>query len=203
MKLDLKKELKDLYKVSSKKVVKVKVPKLKIVAVEGKGSPASSDFKKAIETLYPVAYKIKFHYKKEGKDYSVMPLEGLWWAENMNDFVAGNKDNWLWKIFIVQPDFVSEKVFVSAVEKMKEEKGFSALNKIKFEELNEGMSAQILHIGPFSEEGPNIKKIHELIKGEGYNFDGLKQKHHEIYLSDMRKTSPEKLKTILRQPFIK
>ncbi|OIP75804.1 MAG: hypothetical protein AUK06_01180 [Parcubacteria group bacterium CG2_30_36_18] len=201
MKLDLKKELKELYKVSGKEVAIVKVPQQKIISIIGKGNPNTSiDFKNAVEALFPVAYKIKFTYKKSGKDYAVMPLEGLWWAENMNDFSISNKDNWQWKIFIVQPDFVSKETFDSIIDDINKEKNLLALGKVKFETLSEGISAQILHLGSFANEGPTINKLHDFIKEKGYSFDGLVQKHHEIYLSDIRKTPPQKLKTILRQP---
>lgn len=203
-KLDLKKELKGLYKASAKQVSIVTAPRLKIISITGKGDPNTSlDFKNAIHALFPVAYNIKFACKKSGNDYTVMPLEGLWWSENMQDFLTGNKDNWQWKIFIVQPDFVTEKDFNNSVDKISGKKDLPALRKIKFEILNEGPAAQILHIGPFSEEGPTIEKLHAFIKENGYSFNGLKQKHHEIYLSDMRRTAPEKLKTIIRQPFVK
>ena len=200
MKLDLKKELKKLYKVSAKEVAIVKVPQQKIISIIGKGSPNTSvDFKNAVEALFPIAYKIKFTYKKLGKDYAVMPLEGLWWTENMKDFSIDNKNNWQWKIFIVQPDFVSKDTFESVVEGVKKDKNLPALSKATFENLDEGLSAQILHIGSFADEGPTISKLHDFIREKGYSFNGLVQKHHEIYLSDMRKTPPQKMKTILRQ----
>lgn len=203
MKLDLKKELSNLYKTSSKKITIVKVPKQNVISIEGKGNPnTSDDFKNAVEALYPIAYTLKFSYKKQDKDYAVMPLEGLWWTPDMKDFTIKNKDIWLWKIFIVQPDFITKKAFDDAVLQIAKKKNPVSLSKVKFETLNEGSAAQTLYIGPFANEGPTIKKIHDFIKENGYSFDGLQQKHHEIYLSDMRKTAPEKLKTIIRQSFI-
>jgi hypothetical protein len=202
MKLDLKNELKEFYKTSSKDIKIVKVPKQKIISIEGKGDPSTSvDFKHAMEAIFPIAYTIKFTKKKAGNDFAVMPLEGLWWMPNMDDFSIKNKNRWLWKIFIVQPNFVSETDFNSAVESVKEKKNPVSLLKVKFQVIDEGNSAQILYIGPFIDEGPTIKRLHNFIKESGHSFDGLKQKHHEIYLSDMRKTTPEKLKTILRQSF--
>lgn len=203
MKLDLKKELKSLYSPSAKQISFIKVPKQKIISIEGKGDPNTSiEFKNAMETIYPLAYTIKFMCKKDNKDFAVMPLEGFWWMPNMNDFSVENKKDWLWKIFIVQPDFVSEKMFNKAFEQVKTKKNPAALEKVKFEIINEGNSAQILYIGPFKDEGVAIEKIHQAIKEKNHTFNGAIQKHHEIYLSDMRRTAPEKLKTIIRQSFV-
>lgn len=119
----------------------------------------------------------------------------------MKDFSIEKKDIWLWKLFIVQPDFVTQASFDAAVEEVKKKKTI-VLEKVKFEILNEGNAAQILHVGPFANEGPIIQKLHEFIVTNGHSFDGLKQKHHEIYLSDIRRTPPEKLRTIIRQSFV-
>ena len=200
MKLDLKKELKEFYSVSAKEPVIVKVPEQKIISVTGKGSPDSTNFKNAVEALFPVAYKIKFTYKKSGRDYTVMPLEGLWWAEDMQDFSANNKDTWKWTVFIVQPDFVTQEAFNSAIEEVKAKKDLPTLSNVKFGTIDEGLSVQILHIGSFADEGPTIARLHKFAKNNGFSFDGLTQKHHEIYLSDFRKTALEKLRTIIRQP---
>jgi hypothetical protein len=203
MKLDLKKEFKNLYNTSAKDVSVVKVPKQKAVAIEGKGNPNTSvEFKNAIEALYPVAYALKFAYKKQNKDFAVMPLEGFWWTPDMKDFTIKNKDIWLWQLCIVQPDFVTNEAFDTAALQVTKKKAPASLSKVKFITLDEGNSAQILYIGPFANEGPTIKKLHDFIQKNDHSFDGLKQKHHEIYLSDMRKTAPEKMKTILRQSFV-
>lgn len=201
-KIDFKKELKEFYAPSAKDVSVVNVPKLNYLSIDGKGDPnTSKEFQEAIEALYSVAYKIKFSVKKRlGKDYTVMPLEGLWWAEDMSNFSTGDKSSWLWKTLIMQPDFITPAIFQTAVDEVKIKKNLPGLNKIRLEALEEGPSAQILYIGPFANEGPTIARIHDLIKGQG---GSLTQKHHEIYLSDMRRTAPEKLKTIIRQPFRK
>ena len=203
-KLDLKKELKNLYTAKADAPVLIKVPKMNYLAIDGKGDPnTSQEFKDAVETLYPVAYKLKFTCKKElNKDYTVMPLEGLWWMEDMTKFTVNNKKDWLWTMLIMQPDFITKEMYQKALIEVKSKKQLVAINKIKFITLNEGSSAQILHIGPFSAEKPTIKKLHTFIKEKGHGFNDNKQKHHEIYLSDMRKTAPEKLKTILRQPVV-
>ena len=201
-KIDFKKELKELYTPSAKEISVVKVPKLNFLSINGKGDPnTSQEYKEAIEALFSVAFKIKFTAKKElGKDYAVMPLEGLWWAEDMSKFSLDNKSSWLWKSLIMQPDFITQKIFQKAVDEVKAKKNLPALGKIKFETLDEGLSAQILYIGPFSEEKATIQRIHDFIQEQG---GSPTQKHHEIYLSDPRKTPPAKLKTIIRQPFKK
>jgi len=199
-KIDFKKDLKELYNPSTKEVSEIFVPATNFLMIDGKGDPnTSKEFKEAIETLYPVSYTIKFYFKKEKEiDYGVLPLEGLWWAENMNDFVLGKKENWLWTLMIAQPDFVTSEIFEENLKAVKEKKKLPLVDKLRFEKFDEGKSAQIMHIGPYSEEGPNIQKIHEFIKAKGAKMVG---KHHEIYLSDARKADPAKMKTILRQPF--
>jgi len=199
-KIDFKKEFKELYAPSSKEFSIVKVPKMNFLSIDGKGDPnTSKEYKEAIEALFPVAFKLKFTAKKELKqDYAVMPLEGLWWAEDMSKFSAKDKNAWLWKSLIMQPSFITQKMFQKAVDEVKTKKDLPGLAKIKFETLEEGLSAQILYIGSYSEEKTTIEKLHAFIKEQG---GSLHMKHHEIYLSDPRKTAPEKLKTIIRQPF--
>jgi hypothetical protein len=199
-KIDYKKEYKNLYNPSTKNVSEVIVPKFNYLMIDGKGDPnTSQEYIDAIQTLCPVAYTIKFGLKKASDiDFGVMPLEGLWWADDMNDFVAGKKDNWLWTAMIMQPEMVTKEIFDQAVKDVKAKKNPASIDKIRFDSLDEGRSAQIMHIGPYSEEGSNIMKIHAYIKELGGK---LSQKHHEIYLSDPRKAAPEKLKTVVRQPF--
>lgn len=199
-KKDYKKELKDFYNPATKTVSEVTVPKMNFLMIDGKGDPnTSKEFASAIETLYPVAYGIKFAIKKStGFDFGVMPLEGLWWADDMNDFMAGKKDNWFWTLMIMQPEKVTKDLYEKVLLEVKEKKNPPMIDKLRFESYEEGRSVQIMHIGPFSAEGPNIQKLHAYVKEKGGKLSG---KHHEIYLSDMRKTAPEKLKTVLRQPF--
>ncbi|MEN8188263.1 MAG: GyrI-like domain-containing protein [Thermodesulfobacteriota bacterium] len=204
-KLDLKKERKELYSVSKVNPVLVEVPQQKIIAIDGMGDPNSAaSYQEAIETLFPIAFKIKFLSKNElAKDYVVMPLEGLWWAEDMGQFSPEDKSGWLWKSFIVQPDFINEALFEKALNEVKKKKKLPALDKIRLETLNEGTGVQILHIGPYSEEAPTIAKLHKFARENHLSFDGQKQKHHEVYLSDVRRVAPEKLKTIIRQPVVR
>ena len=204
-KIDLKKELKYLYKPSAKEVSIVDVPPMNYLMIDGKGDPnTAEEAKEAIEALYPLAYAIKFIIRKELEiDYGVMPLEGLWWTEDMTEFSVENKDIWEWTYMIMQPEFITKDMFNRALLQVEKKKNPVALSKMRFETLHEGVSAQIMHIGPFSDEGPTIDKLHNFIWENNYKFDGLKEKHHEIYLSDPRKTAPEKMKTIIRQPMRK
>ena len=148
--------------------------------------------------LYGLSYAIKFLIKKRNEvNYSVFPLEGLWWAEVYNVFLAGDKDKWSWTMMIAQPEWVDKNVFAEALEETRRKKPSDALERVRFEEYAEGRSAQVMHIGPYSEERPTIERLHRFIEEQGLALGGL---HHEIYLGDPRRTAPEKLKTILRQP---
>ncbi len=203
MKTDYKKNLKAFYNPSAKAISEVVVPKMNFLMIDGQGSPRECKaWSDAIECLYPVAYSLKFSIKKStGFDYGVMPLEGLWWADDMNDFTAGNREKWRWTLMIMQPDVVTRETYEKALVDVNSKKRLACIDQLRFESFEEGRSAQIMHLGPFSEEGHNIMKIHHYIENVKGTFEGKLHKHHEIYLSDMRKVSPEKMKTILRQPF--
>ena len=203
-KIDFKKKLKHLYSAPAKEVVSVDVPAMNYLMVDGKGDPNTSrEAQEAIETLFPVSYAIKFMAKKEQAiDYGVMPLEGLWWTDDMAQFTPENKDIWKFTYMIMQPEYVTGDLVDKALEEVKRKKNPPALSQIRFESLDEGRSAQIMHLGPFSAEGTTIDRLHGFIIENGCSFDGLAQKHHEIYRSDFRRVSPEKMKTILRQPFV-
>ncbi len=199
-KIDYKKELKHLYNASAKKAEIVDIPLMNFLMINGEGDPNTSQaFQDAVEALFSISYTLKFTIKKgkEGIDYGVMPLEGLWWADDMSQFNIENKTNWKWTLIIMQPEYVTEKLFLESIEQVKKKKDLEALSKVHFKSFSEGKSAQIMHIGPFSEEGPTIEKLHNFIKESGFKLVG---KHHEIYLSDIRKAAPEKWKTIIRQP---
>jgi hypothetical protein len=198
-KRDLKKELKHLYQPSAKEVIPVDVPPMNYLMVDGKGDPnTSQEYADAIETLFAVSYAVKFMVKKGplAMDYGVMPLEGLWWATDMSKFTAKDKSNWKWTMMIMQPSFVSRTLIERAITDVKKKKNLPALSKLRLETFSEGTCAQILHIGPFSEEGPTVDKLHQFIDARGKRSG----KHHEIYLSDIRKTNPAKWKTVIRQP---
>jgi len=199
-KIDFKKELKHLYKPSYKEVEIVNVPEMNFLIINGKGDPnTSEEYQDAIETLFSVSYAIKFMIKKgkEAIDYAVMPLEGLWWVDDMSKFSIEDKSNWKWTAMIMQPEFVLLNLVDEAIRQVEGKKNLNALSKINFKAFKEGKSAQIMHIGPFSAEGPTIEKIHQYIKDNGFKLRG---KHHEIYLSDVRRAKPEKMKTVIRQP---
>ncbi|HES76244.1 MAG: GyrI-like domain-containing protein [Anaerolineae bacterium] len=200
-KIDFKKELKHLYNPSPKDFSVVEVPEMQFLMVDGHGDPnIAQAYQDAVEALYAVAYKLKFISKKTpGKDYVVPPLEGLWWAENMDTFtVKRDKSAWDWTMMIMQPDWVTQAMFEQAVAEVEKKKGLLALSKLRLKRYHEGLSAQIMHIGSYDDEGPILNKMHhEFISQHGYAEAG---KHHEIYLGDPRKVAPEKLKTVLRQP---
>ncbi len=197
--VDLKKELKPLYQPSAKEVVVVDVPAMNFLMVDGQGDPnASQPFSDAIEALFSVAYTVKFMIKKGALaiDYGVMPLEGLWWADDMTKFSQEDKSNWKWTVMIMQPSFVTREIIEDAIVEVKKKKNPSSLSSVRFETFSEGRSAQIMHIGPFSEEGPTILKVHQFIDTVSHR----RGKHHEIYMSDIRRAHPSKWKTIVRQP---
>ena len=199
-KADYKKELKQLYLPSSKEVSVVEVPKQQFIVIDGQGDPnTSKEFQEAVEALFSLSYTLKFIVKKgkAGIDYGVMPLEGLWWSDDMTKFNVENKSDWKWTLMIMQPEFVTHELFDVALQQVQKKRTLNALSKLRLKTFTEGKAAQILHVGPFSDEGPSIDKIHSYIQINGYKASG---KHHEIYLSDITKTAPNKLKTIIRQP---
>ena len=165
-KIDFKKKLKDLYLPSKSDVVSIDVPEMQFLMIDGIGSPGDSqEYKDALAALYPVAFKIKFLSKAEGKDYVVPPLEGLWWADNMEDFTEGNRNKWKWTMMIMQPDWITQDMINEAIAIMKEKKPelSNLLPKLRLETYVEGKVAQIMHIGPYSEEGPTVQKVHDFI----------------------------------------
>jgi len=198
-KIDYKKQLKHLYGPTAKKVEIVDVPQMNFLMIDGDGDPNTSKaFGDAIEALYPLSYTLKFMVReKMGIDYGVLPLEGLWWADDMSAFSTGNKDTWKWTVMIMQPEFILPSMVKEATEAVRRKKNPVSLPLIRFEPFKEGKAAQILHIGPFSEEGPTIEKVHSFIESNGNSKTG---KHHEIYLSDIRRAAPEKWRTVVRQP---
>ena len=200
-KIDYKKQLKELYRPTAKKVTQVNVPTMNFLMVDGAGEPGSPVYGEAIEALYSISYTLKFMIKKGeiGIDYGVLPLEGLWWADDMSDFVNDNKSNWIWTMMIMQPELVTPELVQEAIAQVKIKKNLAAIDKVRFEPFSEGLCAQTLHVGPFSEEGPTVERVHSFIGA----CDGtLAGKHHEIYLSDIRRAAPENWKTIIRQPMV-
>lgn len=198
-KIDLKKELAELYQATTKTVVRVDVPTFRFLMIDGRGDPnISPEYAQAVEALFSVSYGAKFMLKKgkEKLDYAVMPLEGLWWADDLEAFARGDRSQWKWTMMIMQPAFVPETVIRSALEQAKQRKALPALDALRLEEFTEGPCAQLLHVGPFSDEGPTIARLHDFVLARS----ALTGKHHEIHLSDVRRAEPAKWKTILRQP---
>lgn len=198
-KIDLRKEMKHLYQASAKAVVQVEVPPLKYLMVDGEGDPNTSQaYAQAVEALFSVSYTAKFMVKKgpQALDYSVMPLEGLWWADDMAVFADNDKAKWKWTMMILQPDFVADDIIDAALAEVRSKKKLPGIDRLRLENFSGGLCAQILHIGPFCEEGPTIARLHEFIDTRSSRI-GM---HHEIYLSDIRRADPKNWKTIIRHP---
>jgi len=200
-KVDLKKGLKHLCNPSARAVSVEDVPPINFLMIDGSGDPnTSQEYAGVGEALYSLAYALKFKIKKKaGLDYAVMPLEGLWWVDEGVQFSTSNKEAWKWTAMIMQPEYVTAELFAETLAEVEKKKKLTALSKVRFEPYHEGLSAQIMHIGPHGEEEvPTVAKLHDFISQNGYKLRG---KHHEIYLKDPRKTAPEKLQTVIRQPF--
>lgn len=202
---DFKKEYKDLYLPKNKPQL-IEVPSMNFIMVDGIGDPNNSpEFQHATELLYGLSYTIKMSSKKglEPKgffDYVVPPLEGLWWIDE-GSFSFEMRDNWKWTLMIRQPDFVDHEVFQWAVRELTRKKPELAAEKARFEAFEEGLCVQIMHIGPYSAEPETMEKIEAFLKENGLrNRFSSGGKHHEIYLSDPRKSKPETMKTVLRHP---
>lgn len=198
-KLDLKKALGQLYRPSAREVAEVEVPAFDYLMIDGAGDPnTSQEFAQAAEALFAVSYTAKFMVKKgaQALDYAVMPLEGLWWADDMSAFAAGDKSKWKWTLMIMQPSLVGKDLVDAAIAEVRRKKDSPGLAKLRFEAFAEGRCAQILHVGPFSEEGPTIARLHAFIDARSQRTG----KHHEIYLSDIRRADAKNWKTIIRQP---
>ncbi len=198
-KIDLRKELKPLYQPSAKEVVRVEVPAFRFLMIDGVGDPNSTPaYAEAVEALFSVSYTAKFRVKKGPReiDYAVMPLEGLWWADDLSAFATNDRASWKWTMMIMQPHFVEEGEIRAAMAEVERKKSLPAVKALRLETFTEGPCSQILHVGPFSEEGPTIQRVHDYILARS----ALSGRHHEIYLSDIRRADPSKWKTIIRQP---
>ena len=200
-KLDLKKQHKDIYAPSPKKVSTLNLGPMNYLMIDGKGAPESPDYARAVGALFALSYIMKFISKKgpSAQDYGVMPLEGLWWADDMTHFTSGrDKNQWQWTMMIRQPDFITQTDIDIALGAAAKKKNLPDVTGLRFEAFTEGPCCQIMHIGPFETEGPTIERLHAEIAAAGHRFSG---KHHEVYLSDIRRAAPDKWRTILRQPY--
>jgi hypothetical protein len=199
--LDLIKQYNHFYQQPKNTVSFVEVPKLNFLMIDGKGNPNNNpDYSAALGALYGVAYTLKFAVKKGSLqvDYKVMPLEGLWWTEDMSEFTLEDRGNWLWRMMIMVPDLITEEMVMRSVEDVRKKKNPPRLDEVRFEPFEEGLAAQIFHIGPYGEtERPSVEKLHVFIKDNGCVRRG---KHHEIYFNSPLRTDPSRLKTIIRQP---
>ncbi len=198
MKIDFKKEMKELYTAPVETPKVIHAPALKYLAIDGHGDPNSNpEYQSAVEALYSLSYTIKFRLKKEGLDYVVAPLEGLWWTDQMKDFSIENKSIWNWTMMIMQPAQLSEETFAAVGEELRKKKSIPQLANVRLCSFEDGLAAQVMHLGPYSAEGPTVERLHHFIAENGYELRG---KHREIYLSDPNRTAPEKMRTIIRQP---
>ncbi|MEI7554363.1 GyrI-like domain-containing protein [Candidatus Chlorohelix sp.] len=198
--LDFKKEMKELFNPSAKEAALVNVPPLPFLMIDGEGDPnTSAQFNAAVEALYSLSYTLKFALKKEPEpvEYSVAPLQGLWWMDDMSQFNMESKAGWKWTLMIMQPPQVTPAALERASTEAFKKKGLDTIRQVRLETYHEGLAAQIMHLGPYEAEPPTIQKLHQYIHAQGYQLRG---KHHEIYLSDPRRTAAEKMKTIIRQP---
>ena len=197
--IDLKKSYAEQYSAKATPSI-VEVPSRPFLMIDGAGDPnTSTEYRDAIETLYPLAYGLRAAVKAAtGDAYVVMPLEGLWWVEDMSEFDPADKSNWLWTAMICLPDAVTTSMVDEVLPKVTADKKLGTGTLARVERFTEGRAAHVLHIGPYADEGPVIAGLHDFIAERGGRLTG---RHHEIYLSDARKTAPEKLRTIIRQPF--
>src|SRR5215212_3029090 len=205
--LDLKKQFKTLYQPSAKKVELVNVPSLKFAMIDGAiekgyGPGDSPGFAEAVQALYGISYTLKFMLKKRKAnaiDYPVMPLEGLLWLTEGDVFDINIKDNWSYTLVIMQPDVITQEIFEEGIAQVRRKRGDSdALSKLRLEFFEEGLCAQVMHIGPYATEPATMERMREFMQENGYrDCVGLGGKHHEIYLGDPRKADPAKLKTVL------
>ena len=206
MAFDYKKEYKEFY-MPPKKPTIVDVPKMNYIAVRGQGNPNEEDgeYKKAIELLYGIAFTIKMSYKGTHKiegyfQYVVPPLEGFWWQDNVIGIDYSQKEKFQWIAVIRLPDFVTKEEFGWAVEEATKKKK-EDFSKVEYFTYKEGMCVQCMHIGSYDEEPLTVEKMHAYMEEQGYELDITEERlHHEIYLSDSRRTSEEKLKTVVRHP---
>lgn len=203
-KIDYKKEFPDIYNPSSKEISIITIPPMKFFMIDGKGDPnTSQEFQDAIPVLYGASFTLKMKEIKKKtptKDYVIPPLEGLWYMPNMKEWSMTDKNKWQWTLMIRIPDFATADQIYRTIEILKQKPNLPSLPKLRIETYNEGLSMQIMHIGPYDAEPPTIAKMHKFAEQNGYKLNG---KHHEIYLGDPRKGDPLKIKTILRQPILK
>ncbi|SDO82641.1 hypothetical protein SAMN04515671_2075 [Nakamurella panacisegetis] len=200
---DLEPQYVALYRATAEPQI-VMVPEMTFLMIDGTGDPETGEsFQRAIPVLYGLSYTVRFALKRSlGVQHKVGALEGLWWAPDMDAFRVKNGGDWQWTMMIRQPPEVSADLVEAARAELAEKKDLRRLDDTRLESFTEGRAAQIMHLGPYEAEGPTIARLHDFIHEHGGRFDGRFQKHHEIYLGDPRRSAPERLRTILRQPFL-
>lgn len=195
--LDLRRDHAALYRAGDVPEL-VTVPTLPCLMVDGAGDPNTApEYGAAVATLYAVSYGLRAMAKAQGTVWTVMPLEGLWWADDPSSFLTGRRDQWRWTMLIVQPDLVTEEMVGDAVGQAVRKKKAPAADRLRLEVLDEGDALQVMHHGPYADEGPTIAALHAELAERGLGFRGA---HHEVYLSDPRRSAPAAMRTILRQP---
>ena len=197
MKIDFKKDYKRFFNPTAQRVVEEELPPFQYLMVDGSGAPEGREYPDSLATLYPVAYTLKFVLKPE-RDFTIGPLETLWWDDTPGGFDVAHREGWKWTAMIVVPEFVTPDDLAGAVAEVRRKgKPAPLLDRVRLEALDEGRCVQIMHIGPYNAETPTIRRLHDYMTDNALSFRG---KHHEIYLSDPRTTAPERLKTVIRQP---
>lgn len=199
--VDLTKRYREHYRAGGDPVV-VEVPERPYLMIDGEGDPNTAEaYQNALATLYPLAYGLRKEIKAAtGVAYRVMPLEGLWWVEDVGQFSLENKSNWRWTVMVSQPDEVTPELAATVITTVSEKKNLPSGELVRLERFGDGLAVQLLHRGPYAEEAPTIERLHRFIEAEGYEFRG---KHHEIYLSDPRRGDPANNRTIIRQPVVR
>ncbi|MDQ1104215.1 GyrI-like domain-containing protein [Nocardioides zeae] len=196
---DLKKDPRLPYRATTRIEV-VDVPAIAFLAAVGEGDPNTSRlYADVVEALYASSYGVRAVAMAElGRKHTVAPLEGLWWADDLRVFSARDKDAWHWQMMMAQPAWVTDDLVTAGIERARSRRDLAEGDRVTFTTVTEGLAVQTLHVGPYDAEGPTIAQMHdEFMPQHGYRPRGA---HHEIYLSDARKTAPERLRTILRQP---
>ncbi|MDI7277755.1 MAG: GyrI-like domain-containing protein [Anaerolineae bacterium] len=196
-KIDYRKELGYLYSPPQGKMTLVEVPPLSFLMIDGEGDPErEGPFQEALQALYAVSYGLRFALKREGIEYTVGPLEGLWPCD-LGDFSPEARSRWQWTTMIMQPEPVTAERVEQIRSELARKKALPALERLRLERFHEGLSVQTMYVGAYADEGPTIERLHAFIRDQGYAPNG---RHHEIYLGDPRRTAPEKLRTVIRQP---
>ncbi len=203
-KLDLTKKHKAYYQATENPEI-VEIEPAQFLSIGGKGDPDGEAFTDNVQALYATAYAIKFVFKKQDKDFVVAKLEGLWWFDETNyaglsiteSSLKVPRSEWEYRLLIRLPDYVSVADVQRGIETVLSKKSLTLARKVEFYEMSEGKCVQMMHLGPFSTEPESLERMDVVMRANSFAKNGY---HHEIYLSDPRKTIPEKLKTILREP---